>query len=226
MSGSAGQSESEMVQQKSGDQQGDGGSGVSRAMSSPTIKTIENAVSGHGLALVGVSVEQDAAYWEWHIEKTTTKTTANDETVDENELEGGNNDGDSLENLMKFGLSTKKKPAFYKKRKAKDEAKGESSNKNDDGTSLMRAIPNLKDGDTVGVAVQQCDLPMVQFLINGEPIHNLAINRFRGAVFPSVWLSEGAGGCYKATLVLEEDKFSELAPHVRFGPLIAARGII
>ena len=100
----------------------------------------------------------------------------------------------------------------------------------------MRAIPNLKHGDTVGVAVQQSDLPMIQFLVNGEPLHQLAINRFRGTVYPSIWLpviqtnddskEYGENSEFSATIIFDEDKFRELAPHARFGPLISARGII
>ena len=129
----------------------------------------------------------------------------------------------------------------------------------DDGTALMRSIPNLKHGDTVGVALQQSDLPMIQFLVNGEPLHHLAINRFRGTVYPSVWFpptidhddeeeeienenesenskdeedKSGRGtkaigsGPFTVSFVVDEDKFNELAPAARFGPLIAARGII
>lgn len=220
---------------------------LSKSMSSPDVRISgekSNTVTGHGLALVNVVVEQDAAYWEWHVEKTSTDDDENDAIVGEEELEGENDQGaiededDGFEevvgDVVKFGVSTKKKPAFYKKlAKARKEAakKGDDENvagKVDDGTTLMRGVPNLKDGDTVGVAVQQSDLPMVQFLINGEPIHNLAINRWRGTVYPSIWFSERGhgGGRYKATLVTEEDKFRQLAPHARFGPLIAARGII
>ena len=85
----------------------------------------------------------------------------------------------------------------------------------------MRPI-HVFDGDTIGVAVQQSDLPMVQFLLNGEPLHELAINRFRGTVYPSVFVREGIAG----RVVFDEDSFKELSPHARFGPLIAARGII
>lgn len=91
----------------------------------------------------------------------------------------------------------------------------------DDGTALMRPV-SVRDGDTVGVAVQQSDLPMIQFLLNGEPIHEIAINRFRGSVFPAIYVREGI----KAEVVFDEDNFKELSPHARFGPLIAARGII
>jgi hypothetical protein len=82
----------------------------------------------------------------------------------------------------------------------------------------------VQDGDTVGVAVQQSDLPMVQFLVNGEPLHNLAINRFRGTVYPSILLPKQES--VTATLVLDETDFRQLSPHARFGPVILSRGLI
>jgi hypothetical protein len=40
---------------------------ISPRMSAPTIKVQERTmVSGNGLALAVVPIEQDAAYWEWH----------------------------------------------------------------------------------------------------------------------------------------------------------------
>ena len=86
----------------------------------------------------------------------------------------------------------------------------------------MKTIAGLQHGDTIGVAVQQSDLPMVQFFLNGEPLHDLAINRFRGTVFPAVLLQDG----FTVKGVFEEDSFREMSPHARFGPLIVARGII
>mmetsp|Transcript_22330 Transcript_22330/g.31127 ORF Transcript_22330/g.31127 Transcript_22330/m.31127 type:complete len:203 (+) Transcript_22330:98-706(+) len=168
---------------------------ISRKMSAPSITVDEsNKLSGTGLALAGVTIEQDAAYWEWHISVP---------------------DGvDSSEVL--FGVATPKDVAFYRALDAQEEDDSESN-----GTALMKSI-TVKDGDTVGVAVQQSDLPMVQFLLNGEPLHELAINRFRGSVHPSISLC-GDSTC---TLVFEESKFKEMSPHARFGPLIVARGII
>lgn len=87
----------------------------------------------------------------------------------------------------------------------------------------MRKI-KVKHNDTVGVAVQQDDLPMIQFLLNGEPLHSLSISKFRGSVFPSVFLPESER--LKVTFVFEESSFKEMPPTVRFGPLIIARGII
>jgi hypothetical protein len=87
----------------------------------------------------------------------------------------------------------------------------------------MQKVP-VKADDTVGVAIQQSDLPMIQFLVNGEPLHDLAINRFRGTVFPSIYLPPGED--VRATLVLDENDFQEMSPHARFGPVIVARGII
>jgi hypothetical protein len=87
----------------------------------------------------------------------------------------------------------------------------------------MRKIP-VKSGAVVGVAVQQADLPMVQFLLDGEPLHTLAINRFRGAVYPAVYLPENEGLTLR--LVFNESDFSQMSPHGRFGPLIIATSII
>lgn len=87
----------------------------------------------------------------------------------------------------------------------------------------MRKIP-VKNGAVVGIACQQADLPMVQFLLDGEPLHTLAINRFRGTVYPSVYLPENEG--LTAKLVFNESEFEQMSPHARFGPLIIARGII
>jgi hypothetical protein len=93
----------------------------------------------------------------------------------------------------------------------------------------MRKI-RVKSGDVIGIAVQQSDLPMVQFLKNGEPLHDLAINRFRGAsVHPSLYLfgeHRGSEEGLVVRLVFRESDFAHLPPHARFGPVIVARGIL
>jgi len=89
----------------------------------------------------------------------------------------------------------------------------------------------VKQNDVIGVAVQQSDLPMLQFLLNGEPLNDLAVNRFRGMVYPAVYLpaalsedETSAGICLQ--LVFDESQFEQMPPHARFGPVIVARGII
>lgn len=219
--GSSG-SETEMAPKGSGGGVGGEGGGVggsrslnmSRSMTSPTVQLEKgNKVYGTGLALAGVSVEQDAAYWEWHIAISETIRRK----AEENAVESTDNDGSDA---VKFGVSTRKDAKFYRALNASGD--GEDATPVEDGTALMKPIPNLNDGDTVGVAVQHSDLPMVQFLLNGEPLHELAINRFRGAVFPAIYVQEGV----TATAVFDEDDFKEMSPHARFGPLIVARGII
>ena len=100
---------------------------------------------------------------------------------------------------------------------------------------MMKWVP-VKPDDTVGVAVQQSDLPMIQFLLNGEPLHELAINRFRGMVYPSIYIPETTAtannnnnqGNRDVEVVLEmnENGFRQMSPHARFGPVILARGLI
>ena len=66
---------------------------ISRAMSAPTIELDGPCVvSGSGLALAGVNIEQDAAYWEWHVIQVP--------------------EGKSSE--VMFGVATRKNAAFYK----------------------------------------------------------------------------------------------------------------
>lgn len=99
----------------------------------------------------------------------------------------------------------------------------------EDGTALMKPIQNIQNGDTIGIAIQQDDLPMVQFLLNGEPLHDIAINRFRGTVYPSVFLEEDNDIDHddvSVNFVWKEDDFKEMSPSVRFKPLMAAIGII
>lgn len=91
------------------------------------------------------------------------------------------------------------------------------------GTENMRKI-TVKDEDTIGIAVQQADLPMIQFLLNGEPLHDLSINRFRGTVYPSIYIPDNPGMIAK--MVFNEAHFQELSPHPRIGPLIEARGLV
>jgi hypothetical protein len=94
------------------------------------------------------------------------------------------------------------------------------------GTNWMRKV-EVQDGDVVGVAMQQSDLPMVQFFHNGEPLHELAINRFRGTVYPAVCLPRSAVELQlKVTAVMLESKFKQLSPGPRFGPIIVARSIV
>jgi hypothetical protein len=73
---------------------------ISRPMSAPTIKVDGRIkLSGSGLALAAVSVEQDSAYWEWHVE-LPEKTHVDD---------------------VFFGVATKKKQDFYEELKEEDE---------------------------------------------------------------------------------------------------------
>ena len=90
----------------------------------------------------------------------------------------------------------------------------------------MRKI-QVSHGDVVGIAAQHSDLPMVQLFLNGEPLHDLAINRFRGTVYPAVYLPETTNNdMLSIRLVFAESAFLQVSPHARFGPVIVARGII
>lgn len=254
-------------------------------MSAPTVQIQGLNIKGQGLALVDVSIDQDCAYWEWHVtvnipEKQKIKTNSrNGDTGNYN----GNDDDDEDDFFnngisMKFGVATRKNQDFYHMLDVNEDDGAyiyiykhgyyyhhwfihnqiilhvidiiiinifylfmTDTTPMDDGTALMKQIHNIHHGDTIGIAVQQDDLPMVQFLLNGEPLHDIAINRFRGTVYPSVFIGcdgddeddyddtkkGGAGGDdVGVTFVWNEEEFKEMSPSVRFKPLMAAIGII
>jgi len=79
-------------------------------------------------------------------------------------------------------------------------------------------------GDTVGVAVQQSDLPMIQFMLNGEQLYENSINRFRGIVYPAVCLPENEG--LSLQFAFRENDFKKSPPSSRFSPIMLARGLV
>jgi len=178
---------------------------LSEYMSSPNVKIDGMNISGKGLALVNLSIEQDSSYWEWHIK------CVNFGRSDKITYEKKNYAFQSK--ILYFGVATIKTPAFY-------EELGFNELKKE--LCLMRPISSLQKGDIVGLAVQHSDLPMIQFYLNGEPLHEISINRFRGTVYPSVYLHDEVS----IIGVFNENNFQQLSPHVRFGPLIPAREII
>jgi hypothetical protein len=71
---------------------------ISRALSSATIEVQEpdrTRASGYGLALAGVSIEQDAAYWEAHVDFVASSS-------------------DSSRTEIMLGVATKKDRQFFK----------------------------------------------------------------------------------------------------------------
>jgi hypothetical protein len=206
---------------------------ISTTMSAPTVKITDSTiVSGSGLALVGIPIEQDAAYWEWQVM----------------DVEGSSGTGHSE---IMFGVTSRKDKTFYGSTKTKktgatesgnDTAQGDDDTHHDDnhdsdptspseknGTQWMRAIEVQKD-DVIGVAVQQSDLPMVQFLLNGEPLHDCAINRFRSTVYPALYvpssIQQQQKQNVKVKLVMLESEFKQMSPNAKFGPVIVARSIV
>jgi len=82
----------------------------------------------------------------------------------------------------------------------------------------------VSNGDVVGVAVQQSDLPMVQFLLNNDPLFGDSINRFKGQVYPAIYLPENEGLSLK--FVFSEKEFKKQPPSSRFVAVMVARGLV
>lgn len=195
---------------------------VDSTMSSPTIEIHSDGitVSGTGLALAGTSVEQDSAYWEWRVGEATVERSRKSADDGNRVLVNG---------TVKFGVCTKKSPEFYQEHKFLTK-EGNAAEEEGLVTVLMRDIPKLCCGDTVAVAIQQSDLPMIQFLHNGEWMPNLAIHRFRGSVYPSIFISHTAASesQFNATFHFLENEFRHRPADSsnKLIPLIAARSLV
>jgi hypothetical protein len=94
------------------------------------------------------------------------------------------------------------------------------------GTNFMCTIP-VSHGDIVGVVMQQSDLPMLQFYLNGELLNGSSINRFRGAVYPSLFLPyDNEDHTFSLRIVFKESDFRKGPPSSRFMPVVVARGLV
>ena len=174
---------------------------IDTAMSAPSITLagdLMNEVCGNGLALADVPVEQDRAYWEWRVKMVNPGSSGACST-------------------LIFGVSNKRNSKFY-------EILAESTvPASKHGTKFMCPVSNLKDGDVVGVLVQQSEIPMIQLYLNGEVLSGGQISKFRGTVFPSVYLPPGSA---TATFLYAKDHFVRGPPRLGFEPLMAERSIM
>jgi len=135
------------------------------------------------------TVEQDRAYWEWRIDQAASQGS------------------------IMFGVSNKRNQKFF-------EILGESTIPAEKhGTKFMTGVDGLNEGDVVGVAVQQSDIPMIRIFLNGEE-SSASVSKFRGTCFPAVYLP-GAG----VTFLYREDQFIHGRPS-GWDPLIAERSLV
>jgi hypothetical protein len=90
----------------------------------------------------------------------------------------------------------------------------------------MATVP-VSHGDIVGVIMQQSDLPMLQFVLNGELLYESSINRFRGGVYPSMFLPhDDEQNNFSLRIVFKESDFRKAPPSSRFIPVMVARGLV
>jgi hypothetical protein len=91
----------------------------------------------------------------------------------------------------------------------------------------MATIP-VAHGDVVGIIMQQSDLPMLQFMLNGEQLYTTYVNRFRGVVYPAMFLpnDDNTDDNFALRIVFQESEFKQSPPSSRFIPVMVARGLV
>ena len=163
---------------------------MNRAMSAPTLSfETDDQVKGRGLALVDCPVEQDRAYWEWRVDQTASQGS-----------------------MFMFGVSNKRNQTFFT-------ILGESTIPPEKhGTKFMASVEGLKEGDVVGVAVQQSDIPMIRIFVNGEE-SSASVAKFRGSCYPAIFLRDAG-----VTFLSREDQLHSIP--AGWDPLIAERSLV
>lgn len=197
--------------------------------------------------MTAVVLEQDAAYWEVHVEQLQPSEATQDTSSK-----------DVKKCNAMFGVATKKDRQFYNALEESAEGEGTHSLKilsarfgflcailcrcllisfssciyfyagtpESNGTSYMATIA-VSHGDVVGVIMQQSDLPMLQFMLNGEQLYSTYVNRFRGVVYPSLYLpNENGEDNFALRIVFKESEFQKSPPSSRFIPVMVARGLV
>lgn len=102
----------------------------------------------------------------------------------------------------------------------------DDENKKKLGLGFMSKL-NVKNNDIIGIMIQQSNLPMIQFYINGIIQHQLSINRFRGTVYPSFYIPQNnnENNSIHIKVIFREKDFKQTIPN-NCSPVIVARGLV
>lgn len=131
-----------------------------------------DAVSGRGVAFASTAIEQDAAYWEVHVETGRGR--------------------------FRVGVC----------RDLDAEAMAGDIGDENASWALRSEDAGAVEGDVIGVAFGQAELPNLSFFLNGELLDHGQVNRIRGEVFPAVSVDDGA----QLRCVFDEANFEHAPP--------------
>jgi hypothetical protein len=93
---------------------------------------------------------------------------------------------------------------------------------------FMSKIP-VSNNDVIGIVVQQSDLPMIQFYLNGTQQYYASINRFRGSIYPSFYIPPQASSSNSNVtlkVIFQEHDFRQPIPNHACSPVMVARGLM
>lgn len=159
-------------------------------------------VSGSGLVLASLALEQDAAYWEILVEKADTPFSIGVSRAVHGEA------AELLENgPLSWCLNL-------------EPAKSSSGSPSIEEGKQEEITCKVKHGDVIGCIFSQSTFPMMSFTKNGEPLLGLAIERVRGLVYPAVHLK---GGDTVLNFRFHENDWYHAPPSSRFLMVMESR---
>jgi len=103
----------------------------------------------------------------------------------------------------------------------KDLEGGCESSADEDPRRQWVMYSKLQEGDSIGIAFSQADMPNLAFTKNGKSTPSYDVRKVPGMVYPVVSVSGGAS----VKVVFEEEDF-ENTPPSRFSPLMVAQSVL
>lgn len=166
-----------------------------------------DTVSGSGAALGGAEVEQDAAYWELRVLALPAGA--------------GCCAGVARQSAPLDGpLAAAARPQLLGSALEEDE-EAPSAPQPQSVWALSSEVAGLAEGDVVGVAFGQGEIPNLRFFRNGEPLERESVAHVRGTVCPAFSVQGGA----VLAVSFERNAF-RFRPPANFSELLPTRSIL
>lgn len=183
-------------------------------MRSPKVQVTNNTniVSGKGIVLASLALEQDSAYWQVKCLKPGQFSLGVSRALDAKAL--------AEDNLM-WGVGIGMAAATG----ATGEA-GAGATAAEDGeeeTKEEKKIVTAEAGDVFGLAFDQCSFPMLRFYKNGIELEGHAINRVRGLVFPAI---QCHGQNEELVFLFHQDDWAYPPPSSKLSMILQSRNMM
>ena len=172
-------------------------------MKSPTVQVTNNSnISGKGIVLASLALEQDSAYWQVKCLKPGQFSLGVSRALDAKAL--------AEDNLMwgvDIGIAG---------------TAGAGAEDGEEETKEEKTTVTAEAGDVFGLALDLCGVPMLRIYKNGIELEGQAINRVRGLVFPAIRVQPGA----ELVFLFHQDDWAYPPPSSKLSMILQSRNMM